>query len=89
LGSDGSHHDEKFCCAAGCSDLQNCSTVMDLMICHSHCQIPHSMISSFVVAPHGFYSKAYSKGIMRYWNLQTMNASSVRWCTVILFKSIF
>jgi hypothetical protein len=50
---------EKLCCAAGCSDLQNRSTMMDLTICHSCCQIPSSLISSFVVG--GFYSKVYSK----------------------------
>jgi hypothetical protein len=27
-------------------------------------------------APHGFYSKVYSKGLMKYYNLGTMNASS-------------
>jgi hypothetical protein len=27
--------------------------------CSSCCQIPHAMISSFVVAPRGFYSQAY------------------------------
>jgi hypothetical protein len=37
--------------------------VMDLTVCHSGCQIPHSIISSFVVAPCGFCSKAYSKGL--------------------------
>jgi hypothetical protein len=46
--------------------VPNRSAMMDLTICHSHCRIPHSMISSFVVAPRGFYSKAYSKGIMKY-----------------------
>ncbi len=49
---------------AGCSDLQNHSAVMDLMICHSQSWIPHFMISSFVVTPHGFCSKAYCKGIL-------------------------
>jgi hypothetical protein len=29
----------------------------------SRCRIPYSMISSFVVAPRGFCSKAYSKGL--------------------------
>jgi hypothetical protein len=47
--------------------------VMDLMsICRSHCLIPHSVISSFGVAPRGFYSKAYYKGlhseIFQSWN---------------------
>jgi hypothetical protein len=37
-------HHEKLCCAAGCSNLQNHSTMMDLMTCHSCCQIPHSII---------------------------------------------
>jgi hypothetical protein len=45
----------------------NRSAVMDLAICHSCCQIPHSMISSFVVAPHGFYSKAYPKNLSLNW----------------------
>jgi hypothetical protein len=45
---------EKSCCAAGCSNLQIRSTVMDSLICHSCCRIPHSMISSFVVAPRGW-----------------------------------
>jgi hypothetical protein len=47
--------------------------VMDLMsICRSHCLIPHSVISSFGVAPRGFNSKAYCKGlhsqIIQSWN---------------------
>jgi hypothetical protein len=46
---------------AGCSDLQNHSAVMDLMIFRCCGQIPHPMISSFVVAPHGFYAKVHSK----------------------------
>jgi hypothetical protein len=84
-------HHEKLCCAARCSNLQNHSAVMDLMICHSRCQIPHSMISSFVVFPCGFYSKLYSKGLQ--WNIkiweQWMHWVSIRWSTAILFKSIF
>jgi hypothetical protein len=55
---------EKLCCAAGCSDLQNRSAVMDLMICDFQSWIPHSMMSSFVVTPRGFCSKAYCKGIL-------------------------
>jgi hypothetical protein len=51
------------CCAAGCSNLQNCSAMMDLTICQSCCQIPHSVISSFGVAPCGCYSKVYSKDL--------------------------
>jgi hypothetical protein len=34
-----------------------------LAISNSHHQIPYSMISSFGVAPCGFYSRAYSKSI--------------------------
>jgi hypothetical protein len=49
------------CCVTGCSDLQYCSTVMDLTTFRCCCQIPHSMILSFVVAPHGFNAKAHSK----------------------------
>jgi hypothetical protein len=49
------------------SDLHNRSAMMDLMIFRSCCLIPHSMISSFVVALHGFYSKAYSKGLSLNW----------------------
>jgi hypothetical protein len=41
--------------------------VMDLMICHSCCQIHHSMLSPFVVAPHGCYSKVYCKGLSPNW----------------------
>jgi hypothetical protein len=44
------------------AEPQCCDAVSNLTICHSHCQIPHSMISIFVVAPRGFSSKAYSKG---------------------------
>jgi hypothetical protein len=48
------------------NNVVHLGVLMDFAICHSHCWIPHSMISSFVVAPHGFSSKAYSKGIMKY-----------------------
>jgi hypothetical protein len=58
---------EKLCCAAGCSDLQNCSTVMDLTVCHSGCQIPHSMISSFV-ALLWLHVDSVQKRILRVYN---------------------
>jgi hypothetical protein len=43
------------CCDAGLNDLP-----------FSLSNSTHSMISSFFVAPRGFYSKVYSKGIMKY-----------------------
>jgi hypothetical protein len=52
---------EKLCGVARCSDLQNCSAMMDVRIFHCHCRIPHFMISSFVVALCGFNSKVHSK----------------------------
>jgi hypothetical protein len=46
------------------SNLQIHNAMMDLTICQ---WIPHSMISSFVVVPCGFYSKVYSKGLSLSW----------------------
>jgi hypothetical protein len=65
--------------------LQKQSTMMDLTICQSWSQIPHSMISRFGVAPCGFHSKSIAilrVYIIKYSNLWTMNASIIRWSMV-------
>jgi hypothetical protein len=35
------------------------------------------------------FKSVFSGFIIKYWNIGTMNASSIRWSVVILFKSIF
>jgi hypothetical protein len=65
--------------------MRNVVVQLGVPIC-DHCQILHSMISSFGVAPCGLYSKhSLRVYIIQYSNLGTMNASSsgIRWSVVV------